>query len=251
MHSEALYYNAAACALHGESRAMRKFAEIGSWKGAYEMLMAGTDPVPEPAAAWEALTKHGIRLMFLGDPGYPPLLRETSPAPLALYVRGAIPRNAAQAVAIVGTRRATPEGNRLAQQFGRELADAGCAIVSGLALGIDAAAHEGALETDGTACIAVLANGLDRVYPEANRRLAEKIIAAGGAIVSEYPPGEHPLKYRFLERNRIISGIANGTLIIEAPEASGSLATAGFALEQNRDVFVVPGSITASCPGVN
>lgn len=242
MHDEALYYNAVAIALHGDTRKMRQLAGLGSWKTAYETLLAGKSPVPDPEAAWELLQEKEVALIFGDDPRYPPLLREIAPAPLALYVRGMIPVNPI-AIAIVGTRRATLDGNRLAEQFGRELAAAGLTIVSGLAFGIDAAAHHGALDAGGT-CIAVLANGLDRVYPESNRRLAEKILTQDGAIVSEYPFGEPPWKYRFLERNRIVSGIAKGTLVLEAPESSGSLATAGFALEQNRDVFVVPGSIT-------
>ena len=241
MYDEALYYNAVATALHGESSAIRNYALMGSWKLAYERLLMGEAPVPDVAAAWEPLQKHGINIVFRADPTYPAFLREITPSPVALYVRGTIP-DSAHAVAIVGTRRATADGNRIAEDFGRDLAAAGCTVVSGLALGIDASSHKGALAVGGS-CIAVLANGLARIYPETNHRLAEKIIAGGGAIVSEYPPREHPWKYRFLERNRIVSGIARGTLVIEAPESSGSLATANFALEQNRDVFVVPGSI--------
>lgn len=245
--NEALYYNAVAVALHGDPHTIRNLAYVGSWKTAYEMLLTGSDPVPDAESAGKVLARHAIRVVFASDQDFPPLLREITPAPLALYVRGAISHTAApakHAIAIVGTRRATPDGKRFARLFGHELAAAGFTIVSGLALGIDASAHEGALEVSGGACIAVLANGLDHVYPENNRRLAEKIIAAGGAIISEYPPGERPWKHRFLERNRIVSGIPRGTLVIEAPESSGSLATASFALEQNRDVFVVPGSIT-------
>ncbi len=241
MHDEALYYNAVAIALRGNSRILRKYALMGSWKAAYEDLLMGTMPVPEAETAWKPLEKEGIKILFK-DGGYPPLLSEINPAPVALYIRGRLPATT-RSVAIVGTRRATPEGKNLAEQFGRELASAGLTVVSGLALGIDAMAHAGALEAGG-ACVAVLAHGLDRIYPETNRRLAEKIISSGGAIVSEYPPHEPPFAYRFIERNRIISGISKGTLVIEAPEASGSLATANFALEQNRDVFVVPGPIT-------
>jgi DNA processing protein len=158
-------------------------------------------------------------------------------------VRGKMPPTEQPMLAIVGTRKATPQGKHLAEYFGRELAAAGFAIVSGLAFGIDAAAHVGALE-EGGICIAVLANGLASVYPHTHERLAAKIIAGGGALVSEYSPGEPPLPYKFIERNRIISGLAKGVLVVEAPESSGSLATAEFALEQNRDVFVVPGNVT-------
>lgn len=185
-----------------------------------------------------------------GDTKYPALLREIAHPPFGIYVRGTLPQsmlppNAASAlvIAIVGTRRATPEGKAIARRFARDLAQAGFIIVSGLAFGIDAAAHEGCLDANGTT-VAVLAGGLDKIYPRENTKLAEKILAAGGAIVSEYPPGVPPYPIRFIERNRLISGLARGTLIVEAPYGSGSLATARFALEQNRDVFAVPGAIT-------
>ena len=148
-----------------------------------------------------------------------------------------------RSVAIVGTRKATPGGKEAARTFARELVRMGCAVVSGLAFGLDAAAHEGALDGKGYT-IAVLATGLDRIYPQWNTKLAERMIASGGALISEYPPGSPALPYRFLERNRIVSGLAEGVLIIEAPERSGSLATARFALEQDRQVFVVPGPAT-------
>jgi DNA processing protein len=244
MDDESLYYNAVAVALYGSNHKIRELGYCGSWQAAYQQLLMGTKPVPTLEAAWEPLDKHGIRLIFQKDPEYPPLLKEATRAPIALYVKGVIPSTSKLTIAIVGTRRATLDGNRLARHFGHELSRAGCTIVSGLALGIDAAAHEGALGVRDNGCIAVLANGLARIYPETNHRLAENILANGGAIISEYPPCEPPHKYRFLERNRIISGIARGTLVIEAPESSGSLSTAESALEQNRDVFVVPGAIT-------
>lgn len=144
---------------------------------------------------------------------------------------------------IVGTRKATPEGKTLAKKFSAELSRAGLAIISGLALGIDAAAHEGCLSAHGKT-IAVLANGPDRFYPATNEKLGRQILEDGGAVISEYPLGSEPLPYRFLERNRIVSGLSRGILVIEAPENSGALATARFAMEQNRDVFVVPGPIS-------
>ena len=146
------------------------------------------------------------------------------------------------AIAIVGTRRATPDGKSTARRFAAELARAGIVIVSGLAFGVDAAAHEGCLDAEGKT-VAVLACGLANIYPRNNEPLAKKILAQGGAIISEYPPDMPAYPSRFLERNRIVSGLSKGTLVIEAPERSGSLATARFALEQNRDVFVVPGPI--------
>ena len=186
-----------------------------------------------------------IRFIAQSHPAFPARLREIAKIPDGIYVRGGAPVEmlGRDMIAIVGTRRATPDGNRIAEHFGRELARAGLGIVSGLALGIDAAAHEGAVEARGFS-VAVLANGVDRIYPNTNARLGERILQSGGMIISEYPPGEPVYKYRFLERNRIVSGLARGVLIVEAPESSGSLATASFALEQNRDVFVVPGSIS-------
>ncbi len=198
-----------------------------------------------------------ISLILRNDPRYPPLLREIPRPPQGIHVRGSLsaisvpivpavpsPRTtaAAIAIAIVGTRRASPEGKTIAHRFARELAAAGCTIVSGLAFGIDAAAHEGCLAAGGKT-IAVLAGGLDGVYPRNHARLAERILATGGGLVSEYPPGAAPYPSRFIERNRIISGLARGTLIVEAPPHSGALTTARQAALANRDVFAVPGSI--------
>lgn len=180
-----------------------------------------------------------IALIPRDDPRFPRLLKETPDAPRALYVQGTLPETA-QALAIVGTRRATPYGRKIAADFAEALGRTGAAIVSGLAYGIDAAAHEGALRS-GAPTVAVLPCGLDLVYPRAHAKLAERILETGGAIISEYPPGTEPLQFRFLERNRIVSGLSNGVIIIEAPERSGALVTARLAAEQGREVFVVPG----------
>ena len=245
---EAIYYHAVATALHGNYGSIAKLVKkFGSWKAAYEALAradaaagglgaAAADPEKE----WNGLARAGIRLSLFGDDDFPAALRELGDPPFGLYARGTLPQ--ANAIAVVGTRRATPEGKNIARRFARELAQSGFVIVSGLAFGIDAAAHEGCLEAGGTT-IAVLAGGLHDIYPHENARLAAKILEAGGAIVSEYPPGEPPYQDRFLERNRLISGLARGVLIVEAPRGSGSLATARRALDQNRDVFVVPGAI--------
>ena len=163
--------------------------------------------------------------------------------PFGIYVKGSLPPQDQAAIAIVGTRRATPDGKNIARRFAAGLARAGFIIASGLAFGVDAAAHEGRLDAKGTT-IAVLACGLANVYPKNNASLAEKILAQGGAIISEYPPEMPAYPSRFLERNRIVSGLSKGILVVEAPERSGSLATARFALEQNRDVFVIPGQIS-------
>ena len=194
-------------------------------------------------ADYHELQERGIRVLLAEDPGFPQELREIPHPPFALYIRGILPDPKTARLAIVGTRRATPDGKTTARRFSAALARAGAAVVSGLAFGIDAAAHEGCLDADGTT-IAVLPGGLNEIYPRNNARIAERILGAGGAIVSEYPPGEPAYPARFLERNRIVSGLSRGVLVIEAPERSGSLATARFAIEQNRDVFVVPGPVT-------
>ena len=174
---------------------------------------------------------------------FPRPLAEIPNPPRGIFFSGHVPPENALVVAIVGTRRATPVGKSLARNFARALARHGIAIVSGLAFGIDAAAHEGALDARGPT-LAVLPCGLDRIYPRSHEALARKILENGGALISEYPPGTEALPYRFLERNRIVSGLARGTLIIEAPERSGALVTARLAAEQGRDCFVVPGPVT-------
>ncbi len=183
----------------------------------------------------------GLKLALREEKEFPPLLREIPHPPWGLYFKGGSISWSAAALAVVGTRKGTPGGLDMAEYFAKRLAEAGLAIVSGLALGIDAAAHEGALSGKGLT-LGVLACGLDQIYPRTNARLADKILASGGALISEYPPGIPPLPHRFLERNRVVSGLSLGVLVVEAPERSGSLATARFALEQNRQVFVVPGS---------
>lgn len=180
------------------------------------------------------------------DPAYPPLLREIADPPLELFVRGRLPDPHRLHLAVVGTRACTPYGVTVARQIGRDLGVTGTVIVSGLALGIDAIAHAAVLDVGGT-CVAVLGTGVDdaSLYPRANVRLAHRIIEGGGAVVSEFPPGTGSQKYHFPLRNRIISGICRGTIIIEAAEGSGSLITARQSLEQNREVFAVPGPITS------
>lgn len=151
-------------------------------------------------------------------------------------------------IAIVGSRKMTAYGRGITEKFASELAGKGIVIVSGLAYGVDACAHQAALDAGGE-CIAVLACGLDQMYPAANRLLANKLVEQGGAIVSEYPEGTEPLRHRFLERNRIISGLANAVLITEAAERSGSLNTASHALNQGKPVLAVPGNITSPLSG--
>ena len=250
--TETYYYNAIAIALFGDYHAIKKlFDEHADWEEAYHALRESIEmPLPEPEASFEELLQCDVRLVLSSDAAYPPRLREIPHPPFALYIKG----NPATllhdpALAIVGTRRASPEGKDVARQFARELASAGFSIVSGLAFGIDAAAHTGCIEaadkgTESGAAIAVLAGGLRSIYPHNNEYLGHAIIEHGGALVSEYPLGEPPLKQRFIARNRIVSGLAQGALVIEAPYKSGALSTARFAIEQNRDVFVAPGTIT-------
>lgn len=181
-----------------------------------------------------------IRTLALDDPAYPALLHAIPDPPPTLYVRGTLPRRETGAVAIVGTRKATSEGMALARELGEALARRGIVIVSGLALGIDGASHEGALRGGGVT-LAVLGNGVDAIYPPTHESLGRQMLASGGALISEYPPGTPSLPHHFLARNRIISGLSHAVVLVEAPIHSGSLATARHALTQGREVFVTPG----------
>ena len=180
-------------------------------------------------------------VLTLGAPDYPPLLMQTADPPLLLYVQGALALLAARSLAIVGSRNPSPQGKANAQHFAADLSTQGLLVVSGLAQGIDAAAHEGALASAGRT-VAVVGTGLDRVYPSAHRDLARRI-AEQGALVSEFAPGTPALPAHFPLRNRIIAGLSLGTLVVEAALRSGSLITARLALEAGREVFAVPGSI--------
>ncbi len=203
-------------------------------------IAAGVDAgVVQTGLDWLAVPEN--YLIPWGDPAYPAQLRELADAPAWLYVKGDPDWLARPMLAIVGSRHATPQGLRDARAFAAALSQAGLTIVSGLALGVDAAAHEGGLEGLASS-VAVVATGLDRVYPAGNRELAHRL-AAGGAIVSEFPLGTAPKRGHFPRRNRLISGLALGVLVVEAATESGSLITARLAGEQGRDVFAMPGSI--------
>ncbi|HEX9206673.1 MAG TPA: DNA-processing protein DprA [Steroidobacteraceae bacterium] len=182
------------------------------------------------------------RLIPWAAPDYPPLLALIPDAPLVLYVEGDPEALALPQLAIVGSRNPTALGRDTARQFGAHLARAGLAITSGLALGIDAAAHRGALDAAGRT-VAVVGRGLDAIYPPDNEELARHIVARRGALVTDLPVGTPPLKQNFPRRNRILSGLALGTLVVEAALQSGSLITARLAGEQGREVFAMPGSI--------
>lgn len=204
---------------------------------------------PEPLAARLAAAKHWLQggadrgVLTLGDAAYPPRLLQTADPPLLLYVQGDAARLSAPALAVVGSRHPTPQGADNARAFGQALSAQGYVVVSGLAEGIDGAAHEGALGgSAGT--VAVVGTGLDRVFPPKHRELAHRI-AAHGALVSEFAPGTPALPPHFPQRNRIIAGLSLGTLVVEAALRSGSLITARLAAEAGREVFAIPGSIHA------
>jgi DNA processing protein len=249
----------------GPARIERLLQTFGSlsvaWSAPREALRVALEPRSlsellaarsriNPAGELERLTRAGISVVHPGHPSYPRLLAEISGRPSILYVRGALAPADNASVAIVGTRRATPYGRQVAERIATELAQAGITVVSGLARGVDAAAHRAALEAGGRT-IAVLGSGPDVIYPAEHRRLAEQILESG-AILSELSPGAKPDAQNFPARNRIVSGMSLGTLIVEAPSRSGALITASFAADQGREVFVIPGSVfTPSAEGTN
>ena len=202
---------------------------------------------------WLQADLQGRRVISLGDPCYPLSLLNMEDPPLLLYAMGSprawqadgLANCASRSVAVVGSRNPTPQGLANAQQFSKALAQAGLTVVSGLALGVDGAAHEGALEGAGAvqlASIAVVGTGLDRVYPKQHLQLARQL-AQRGVVLSEYPLGTPPLAANFPKRNRLIAGLACGTLVVEAALQSGSLITARMAADQGKEVFAIPGSI--------
>ncbi len=243
----------------GPAAARRLLAMAGSPQAVFELPAAALDQAlpgkqrdafsqpPEHLAelianaqAW--LAEPGHDLLVLGDADYPPRLLATADPPLLLWLQGRRDLLAAPSIAIVGSRNPTAQGGDNARAFARALARAGYTIVSGLALGVDAAAHEGALDAGG-ATIAVVGTGLDQVYPRRNAGLAARLLAGGGLIVSEYALGMPVLPANFPKRNRIIAGLSLGCLVVEAAVQSGSLITARMAVEAGREVFAIPGSI--------
>ena len=210
------------------------------------ILRAGAGPPDErleaeARAEIEMARRDGIGLITPGDRRYPALLRAASDRPLLLYVRGALQPEDVLAIAIVGSRRATPQGILLAERIAADLAGQGFVVVSGLARGIDAAAHRGALEAGGRT-LAVLGSGLRRIYPAEHLRLAKRI-AAQGAVISELPLQAPPLKRHFPERNRLIAWLTWATVVVEGTADSGSLITADLAASEGRTVFAVPGPV--------
>jgi DNA processing protein len=193
---------------------------------------------------WRHICDSGCGLMTLGDADYPERLREIFDPPPVLWVRGDRGLLSQPAIAVVGTRAPSPYGTGMAEMLSRDLAARRMVVLSGMARGIDTAAHKGALSAGGRT-VAVWGTGVDVVYPKENKRLAEEIILSGGAIISEQPMGTFPAPQNFPLRNRIISGISVGVLVVEAGEQSGTRVTARCALEQNRDVYAVPGNVTS------
>lgn len=193
------------------------------------------------ASAKAAAKAAGMTALAVDDECYPPLLRAIHDPPPLLYVRGDPTLLCEPHLAVVGSRRASAAGLRIAQTLSGQLASAGLHICSGLALGIDSAAHRGALQVGGKS-VAVMATGIDRVYPHRHKLLAQQLEQAG-CLVTEFPPGTGPLRHNFPKRNRIISGLSLGVLVVEAALPSGSLITAGTALEQGREVFALPWSM--------
>jgi DNA processing protein len=206
---------------------------------ALQFLASPDEAAIDADLAW--LAASGVRIVLADDPEYPPLLRRMQGAPAALYVQGSAAALSSPQLAMVGSRSPTPAGRATAREFASWFAGAGLTVTSGLALGIDAASHEGALAGGGET-IAVYATGLDRVYPAEHSALAQRI-RAHGALVSEFPPRTPPLRGNFPRRNRLIAWLSLGTLVVEAARYSGSLITARLAVEAGREVFAIPGSI--------
>lgn len=237
------------------SKLYKRFKKLSLvWKASsYELQKAGLDmgqieavkeviSKKEPEKEWGRVQKLKIDVLIYPDKEYPRLLKEIPDPPGILYVRGKILPQDELAIAVVGSRKYTSYGERITNELVYPLVQKKITIVSGLALGIDSLAHRAALDAGGRT-LAVLGCGLDRVYPASNIRLADRIIAGNGAIISEFPLGMPALKHNFPVRNRIIAGISLGVLVVEAAAGSGSLLTATSALDYNREVFAVPGSL--------
>lgn len=240
-------FGRATAVLGASARALADVPGIGPQTA---RAIAGFTDFAAVDAQMEAAGRVGAMLLPAWDVRFPALLRQIYDPPALLWVRGDLAPVDERAVAVVGTRRATEYGRRMATEFAAALAGYGFTVVSGLAYGIDAAAHRGALAAGGRT-LAVLGSGVDRIYPGRHARLAEEI-AAQGAVLSEYPMGAAPDASNFPRRNRIVSGLALGTLVVEAYATGGALITARLALEQNREVFALPSPVhSAAGEGAN
>ena len=190
--------------------------------------------------------KHGVEIVTPADGAYPKILLSSPGWPLALYVKGDVAALSRPSIAIVGTRRVTAYGRDVANRLAYDLAKAGWCVLSGLALGVDACAHQGALDAGGTT-VGVLGSGLDCFYPDQNRELARAMVRGGGAVVSEFPFGRPPDRETFPIRNHVVAALSRGTVAVEAPERSGTLITTSFAADLGRTVMAVPGRIDSTC----
>lgn len=245
----------------GPRAAAKLLERFGSAEGVFDAARAELERLRLPPEAIDSIVRRefqekaeleiervasiGADLLILDDGVYPALLREIYDPPITLYVKGAWEICLDQpCVAVVGSRRCSTYGQNAALMLGRDLAQRGVTVVSGFARGIDAAAHRGALEGGGRT-VAVLGTGIDQYYPRDHQKLAEEILRSGGAVVTQFPLGTPPVSENFPYRNRIISGLSLGVVLVEAAENSGSLITARLAIEQNREVFAVPGNITS------
>ncbi|MCD6085424.1 DNA-processing protein DprA [bacterium] len=253
LEKEKIYYNALNLIFETNYLFLKKlYQKFGSFVKIYQEIpnlsvsqkiferFKKTDPFLE----FEKLKRKKIVLILFFEKNFPKILKETQNFPLGLYVLSSLPLKEifySPSIAVVGTRKATNYGKEIAKRFSFELASLGFNIISGLASGIDTCAHQGAIEGRGKT-IAVLGSGIDLIYPQINLSLSQKI-KNQGAIISEYPLGSPPMPYHFPERNRIISGLSLGILVVEAPKKSGALITAKFGLEDGREIFTIPGSI--------
>ncbi len=233
------YHGAAEAAFDRFSDASREHIGKTAWEELAELKERGL----EQLAA--SLEDSGVKVIFPEDPGYPVLLNQIVDPPDLLFFKGSMDSPQERAIAVIGSRRETRYGREQAYRIAKDLAHGGVTVVSGLARGVDTAAHLGALDGKGRT-IAVLGSGLGRIYPQENEALAQRIIHSGGAIISELPTFSEPLAYHFPVRNRIVSGLSNGILLVEAREKSGTLITVGHALDQGREVFALPGQVDSA-----
>jgi DNA processing protein len=243
----------------GPSRCRRLVEHFGSTKAVFSASLTELEAAGLPAAAAQSIAlgksaelaqeemvraaSVGAQILTLDDPAYPPLLKQIYDPPVALYVRGDPEILSVAGIGVVGTRHPTPYGLGMAERLSCDLSARGIIIISGMARGVDTAAHRGALAAKAKTA-AVFGTGIDVYYPRENSRLADQIVATGGALVSEFPVGSFAAPQNFPIRNRIISGMSVGVLVVEAGEYSGTRITARCALEQNREVFAVPGNVT-------
>ncbi len=241
-------FGSARAALAANERALSVVDGVGPQTAA---MIAAFDAQGAVDDQFERASKVGARLITLFDPDFPQLLRQIYDPPILLWIRGSLEPRDANAIAVVGTRRSTEYGRRVAHQFAFDLARSGFTIVSGLAYGIDAVAHRAAVEAAGRT-VAVLGSGVDVVYPAKHRSLVEQIEDGKGAVISEFPLGMRPDAPHFPRRNRLIAGLSLGTLVAEARETGGALLTAWMATEQNRAVYAIPAPVIGEAgPGTN